>query len=138
MVNGWYHHSHRETRQEFETRSLELSRWIWSLLDSQPSLSDSQKLISNSSSLPSTSTYVFVLHGYLLTTLINQLIFSQPSSFVLVHNNTGITHLELVQFQSGAYGSIIQSMNNLPHLHGHSHLLTGNDLINDQWVKIFQ
>lgn len=149
MSNGWYHYPHRETRLEFEKRAIELSHWILSLLDNEPSISDlnsSSPSLSPSSSpdssfqVPlsqSSSTHIFVLHGYLLTTIINQLLFSKPSACVLIHNNTGITHLELVKLNSGSYGSSLQYLNSLPHLQGRSDLLTGNDLIRDQWVKIF-
>ena len=57
---------------------------------------------------------------------------------MIIHNNTGITHLELIKFRSGKYGSTLQYMNYLPHLLDRKDLLTGNDLIQDQWVKIFQ
>lgn len=153
MNNGWYHYPHRETRLEFEKRAIELSNWILSLVDSEPDVStsnNSTNLMNSTTSTPtsqsvvqvpiptSTSTYVFVLHGYLLTTLINQLLYLKPSSCVLIHNNTGITHIELVKFQSGNRGSVLQYFNSLPHLHGRKDLLTGNDLIRDQWIKIFQ
>lgn len=135
MKNGWYHQPHRETRVEFENRATELTEWIWSLLKSQPSLS----ALPATSPSSSTPTYVLVLHGYLLTTVLNLLMFSKPTACVIVHNNTGITHLELVQFESGLFGSVVQFMNHLPHLQNqHRDFMTGNELVRDQWVKIFQ
>jgi broad specificity phosphatase PhoE len=137
MADGWYHHPHRETRNEFEERSLHLSNWIWSLLTSQP-------LLDSPSALPpvSTSTAVLVIHGYLLSALLNQILFKRPDSCVFIHSNTGITHLELMQFQSGDVACTVKFQNSLPHLTrggiAGEVLRSGDDLVLDQWIKIFQ
>lgn len=153
MENGWFHQPHRETRVEFEDRALQISKWIISLLESQPILPSS----SSSTSPPdvSSSTAVFVLHGYLLTTLINQLCYSQSNnSSIFIHANTGISHIELFQFKSGRVGTSIQYLNSTPHLQQVIHdqhsekrndksstfqsIKSGNALYRDHWIKIFQ
>jgi hypothetical protein len=131
MANGWYHHPHRETRMEFEARAIHLADWMWSLLSSQPVLPSHE--------IRSTATAVFVLHGYLLTAILNQILFSKPNACVFIHANTGMTHLEFIEFKSGARGCSVKYQNALPHLHGReADLKSGDDLVRDQWVKIYQ
>lgn len=131
MEDGWYHHPHRETRMEFEARAIHLSDWIWSLLFSQPQLPPQQ--------ITSTSTAVFVLHGYLITAILNQILFSKPNACVFIHCNTGMTHLEFVEFKSGGVGCSVKYQNALPHLVGkEAELKSGDDLVRDQWIKILQ
>jgi broad specificity phosphatase PhoE len=132
MANGWYHHPHRETRMEFEARAIHLADWIRSLLTSQPHLPSQQ--------ITSTATAVFVLHGYLLTALLNQILFSKPNACVFIHHNTGMTHLEFLEFKSRAVGCSVKYQNAIPHLlsKGREDLKSGDDLVRDQWIKIFQ
>jgi broad specificity phosphatase PhoE len=138
MENGWFLHPNKETKEQFVDRVQKLTSWVWGLHEEGP------------------STVVLVMHGFLMSTLLNKLLLGTDRACIFIHYNTGVTHVQLTDV-SGRFFATTQYQNRTDHLATTpssgsgddetrsissnstvDELHTGSDLINDSWIKIFK
>lgn len=157
MEAGWYDKPLKETKDEFNIRVGGIAEWLWGLVEETNVDVDSEEEKRGSNQA------VLVVHGHLITTLMNYLLFKEPKSCLFVHHNTGITHIQLTVLNGKDRVGAVQYSNNTDHLHsphplsaagqctyGRSYddsgsnggwkgqsLRSGNELVVDRWVSIF-
>jgi len=119
MENGWYKHSTVESSIDYHKRVDILVDWIYSLHNN------------NSTN----QSFILVFHGNLLSSLLNRLM---QSKSLIVHNNTGFSHVQIMSIEMNnriERVSAVKSLNRVNHLIHDSTLFTGDDVIDDHWIQ---
>ena len=147
MENGWYGKPEKETKMEFNSRVKGVAEWLWEQVELTNVDSSSDEEQSGKNQI------VLIVHGHFITTLMNYLLLNEPRACIFVHNNTGITHIQLTIMNNSRVGAV-QFCNRIDHLlqsrnevFGNNtiiddddtggHLKSGNELVKDRWAKIF-
>lgn len=121
MEEGWYHLPEMETSSQFIERAKRVSDWIWKLHDENISQNEFR-------------SKVIFCHGNLINVILNNL---TNSKCLFVHNNTGVSHIQLCTLKSGKKIVSLSSLNRVDHLmieNNHS-LLSGANVIDDHWIQ---
>lgn len=117
---GWYGKPKMETAREFDIRCLEIVDWIWALAE-------------QSTEQPADGM-ILVIHGNLMSGVLNALLAGVTRRALYIHNNVGITHLKLLTNGTRKI-PVLQSFNRVDYLPDSLH--TGNHLSKDTWIQEF-
>ena len=133
MENGWYNRTTKETDEEFDSRAIDVANWLWA---------EARKITTP-------TTYLLVIHGNLMSAILNALSTGSPRNALFLHSNTALSHVQLFPRPPPEAALItslkrdvcaIQAVNYAPHLDHPRDLQAlkiGNDAIGDHWVQEF-
>lgn len=124
MEKGWYMLPKRETTEEFLERSEKIAQWLWEL-HSQTTEQRGFK-----------TGIILAVHGNLIRSIISALV---KTSFLVTHDNTGFTHIQLWSDSTGKHNvPSIQFVNRVDHLlHSSPNLISGSAVFTDHWMQEF-
>lgn len=124
MENGWFTSSHKETRQEFNSRAEKVTEWLWQLLDQ----TEQERGF---------KTGVFLsIHGNLIQSIITNLVGSK--NMMLSHDNTGYAHVQLwtTEDKKTRFPAVLYT-NRVDHLRESPELISGGAIVEDHWIQEF-
>lgn len=116
---GWYRKSKMESNPEFDARCLEIVEWIWMLAEKSDI---------------NTTGVILVIHGNLMSGLLNALLAGSTRRALYIHNNVGITHIRLLTNGLRRI-PVLQMFNKVDYLP--EELRSGNHLSKDIWIQEF-
>lgn len=128
---GWYHNDESETIEQFRERCKKVVDWIWSLHEQE----FSSRRIGNETPL-GFKNIILVGHGLLNSNVIANLMGCEDDDrYLVVHNNTGVSKLELYSAKGNKRVAAIKSVNLLNHLDNKIELMTGDHITADHWIQ---
>lgn len=124
MESGWYKGTCKETDAEFDARAMDIVNHLWSLLCKGSSRGF--------------KGVVIVVHGNVISAIINGLLTNQSRSGLFIHHNTGFSRLQLVYDRtSNRRLAAVQTVNSVVHLESDPALKSGSHMIDDHWIQEF-
>ena len=128
---GWYHNNESETLEQFRERCKKVVDWIWSLHEQD----FSSRRIGNETPL-GFKNIILVGHGLLNSNVIANLMGCEDDDrYLVVHNNTGVSKLELYSAKENKRVAAVKSVNLLNHLNNNIELMTGDHITADHWIQ---